>query len=205
MDIAANLPFNWFDLVFACVLVAGVFRGRKNGMSSELLPLLQWIAILLLCAIFYEPLGNTLAATAQLSRLSSYVIAYVAIAIGVKIFFALIKYVLKGKLLSADFFGKTEYYLGMIAGMVRFGCVLLVGMALLNARLFTEAEIMRDIQFQREVYGSQFFPRLYTVQQHVLAQSASGTFVRQHLSSLLIKPTPPENVRFKRQDWQLPW
>lgn len=205
MDIAANLPFNWFDLLVACVLIAGVLRGRKNGMSGELLPLLQWIAIVFLCATMYESLGNTLAATAKLSLLSSYLISYVGLAIVTKAVFWQIRYGLKGKLISADFFGKTEYYLGMIAGAVRFGCVVLVMLALLNARQFTEAEIMRDIQSQREIYGAQFFPKLYTVQQHVFVRSATGAFVRQSLGGLLIKPTPAESVKFQRQEWQPPW
>ena len=41
-----KLPFNWFDFVLVVVLVVGVFRGRKHGMSEELLPLLKWLAIL---------------------------------------------------------------------------------------------------------------------------------------------------------------
>ncbi len=205
MDIAANLPLNWFDLLFACVLIAGVLRGRKNGMSGELLLLLQWVTILFACAKMYESLGATLAATAQMSRLSSYLIAYVGIAILVKAIFSLIRHVLKGKLLSADFFGKTEYYLGMIAGMVRFSCVVLVLLALLNARQFTEAEILRDLQFQREAYGAHFFPKLYTVQQQVFERSATGLFIRQNLGGLLITPTPPESVKFQRQEWQPPW
>jgi adenylate cyclase len=42
------LPINGFDLVLVVVLVLGVYRGRKLGMSNELLPLLMWLAILLL-------------------------------------------------------------------------------------------------------------------------------------------------------------
>ncbi|MCS7338483.1 MAG: CvpA family protein [Verrucomicrobiae bacterium] len=205
MDIAAKLPISWFDLVFVCLLIAGLFRGRKNGMSGELLPLLQWLTILFVCSEAYESVGNTLAATAQLSRLFSYVAAYVGLAILVKAGFSLIKSVFKGKPLSADFFGRTEYYFGMLAGMARFGCMIVFVLALLNARLYTEAEIMRDIQFQRETYGAQFFPKLYTVQNHVFVQSTAGAFIRQHLGRFLIKPTPAEKVQFQRQEWQPPW
>ncbi len=205
MNIGSSLPFNWFDLVFVCVLIAGVFRGRKNGMSGELLPLLQWVLIVFGCAALYEPVGNALASAAQFGRLFSYVAAYVTIAIAIKVVFSGIRYVLKGKLLGSDFFGKGEYYLGMIAGMVRAGCMVFVLLALLNARLFTEAEIRQDREFQKDVYGSQFFPKLYTVQQHVFERSASGVFIKQHLSSLLIKPTPPEKVTIQRREWQPPW
>ena len=48
------LPINLFDLVVVGVLVAGLVRGRKHGMSEELILLLQWLAILFGCASIYE-------------------------------------------------------------------------------------------------------------------------------------------------------
>ena len=45
-----QLPINMFDLVVVLVLAAGIFRGRKNGMSEELLSLLKWVAILIGCS-----------------------------------------------------------------------------------------------------------------------------------------------------------
>ena len=45
-----QLPINLFDLVVIAVLAVGIFRGRKHGMSEELLSLLKWLAILFGCA-----------------------------------------------------------------------------------------------------------------------------------------------------------
>jgi len=199
-----DLPFNWFDVVLVAVLVAGTFRGRKNGMSEELLPLLQWLIIIFAAAQLYEPLGQTIASVTLFSLLFGCVTAYIATAIIVKLLFSGFKYFLKGKLIGSDVFGKGEYYLGMLAGMVRFGCVLIAVLAVLNARLFTQAEIKRDIEFQKDVYGSEFFPKLYTVQQQVFEKSATGSLIKQNLGALLIKPTPSENKQIQRKEWQMP-
>ena len=40
-----QLPINLFDVVLIAVLAAGIFEGRKHGMSEELLSLLMWLAI----------------------------------------------------------------------------------------------------------------------------------------------------------------
>src|SRR5713101_6410165 len=131
-----KLPVNAFDIVLVAVLVAGVLRGRKHGMSEELLGLIKWLAILLGCALAYEPVGQFfLSTTSVFSRLSCYVMAYVATALLILILFATVKRALGGKLLGSDIFGGAEYYLGMGAGFVRFSCMLLAALALLNARL----------------------------------------------------------------------
>jgi hypothetical protein len=35
--------FNWFDVALVLVLAFGFWRGRKRGMTKELLPTLQWL------------------------------------------------------------------------------------------------------------------------------------------------------------------
>jgi len=201
----AALPFNGFDLVLVVVLIGGFLLGRKNGMSEELLPLVQWLIIIFGSAQLYQPLGQMLADATALSLLSSYIIAYISVAIAVKLLLTGFKYLLKGKLIGGDAFGEGEYYLGMTAGMVRFGCGVIAILAVLNARSFTRAEIEGDIKFQKDVYGSEFFPKLYTVQQMVFEKSATGSLIKQNLGFLLIKPTAPENKqRAQRKNWEMP-
>src|SRR5579863_6091428 len=51
----SNLSFNWFDVFLLAVLAFGVWRGRKNGMSREVLPVSMWLIIVIvggLCAPF---------------------------------------------------------------------------------------------------------------------------------------------------------
>ena len=52
-----NLPVNWFDVVVVLILGFGLFRGRKNGMSKEILPLFQWLAVILVSGLFYATAG----------------------------------------------------------------------------------------------------------------------------------------------------
>jgi len=197
-----KLPFNWFDFVLLAVLVVGVLRGRKHGMSEELLGLLNWLTILFVCAFTYEPLGKLFAGS--FSLLFCYVMAYIAIALLILIAFAAIKRALGGKLLGSDIFGKSEYYLGMAAGLVRFVCILLAVLALLNARYFSPNEVKAMENFQNEVYGSNFFPTLHSLQSVVFERSLVGPLIKDHLGFLLIKPTEPENKKFKQKEFQMP-
>lgn len=197
----SSLPFNWFDVVVLAVIGFGIHRGRKNGMSEELLSLLKWLALVVGCAFIYEPLGAEIArATSVFSLLSSYLMAYFTVALLIAVAFALFKKWLGGKLLGSDVFGRSEFYLGMGAGMVKFACILLVGLALLNARATTADEISADVQYQQDLYGSTYFPTLYSLQSQVFEKSFTGALIRDHLAVLLIKPTIPEKKELKRQE-----
>src|SRR5258708_6836159 len=134
-----KLPFNLFDVAVLAVLAAGVWRGRKHGMSEGLLMVLKGGSNLLGGALFYQPPGRLIAQQGHFSLLASYLMAYFAVGLGILIVFAGIKRTFGGKLLGSDLFGKAEYYLGMGGGLVRFICMLLAFLALLNARFFSDA------------------------------------------------------------------
>ena len=118
--------------------------------------------------------------------------------------FALIKRAFGGKLLGSDVFGRAEYYLGMGSGLVRFGCMLLVALALLNARYFSPTEVRAMEKYNDDVYGSDYFPSLHSVQEAVFEKSVTGPLIRQHLGFLLIKPTEPEKKEFHQKDFGHP-
>jgi len=197
-----KLPFNFFDFVLLAVLVAGVLRGRKHGMSEELLGLFKWLAILIICALAYEPIGKMFVGSFTL--LFCYVMAYLTAGLVILIVFAGIKRALGGKLLGSDLFGKAEYYLGMGSGLVRFTCMLLAALALLNARYFSPNEVKAMENFQNDVYGSNFFPTLHSVQSAVFERSLLGPWIKENLSFLLIKPTEPEDRKFKQKEFEMP-
>jgi len=198
-----SLPINWFDLVVVAVLIFGLRRGRKQGMSEELLSLLKWLALVFGCAFAYQPLGGQIAKSSVFNLLAGYLMAYCAAALIIATIFALIKKSLGGKLLGSDVFGRSEFYLGMAAGGVKYACILIAGLALLNAREYSKNEIRADIAYQHENYGSDFFPKLYTVQSSVFQKSLCGSLVKQHLGILLIKPTEPEKKEIKRKEFAL--
>jgi uncharacterized membrane protein required for colicin V production len=199
-----TLPFNWFDVLIVVVLFLGLRRGRKRGMSEELISLLAWICIAVGCAIAYQPIGNLLADRSVFSLLSSYLMAYIAIAIMIGATFAVFKRIAGGKLLGSDVFGKSEFYLGMVAGMVRFCCILVTFLSLLNARLYTSQEVQAGQAYQNDVYGSNFFPTLYSIQAQVFEKSLTGPFIKNQLGFLLIKPTAPDDKQFKQKEFISP-
>lgn len=209
MNFAANLPVNWFDILVLLVLVLGYVQGRKHGMSKELIVMLGWVAAVLVSAIAYQPLGVWLDETLHLGRLLSYILAYLLTATLVLLVFFYINGTVGRNLSSSDAFGKGEFYLAMPAGMLRFTCVLLVLLALLNARLYRTAEIKEMQKFQMDNYGSQFFPTLSSIQMSVFEESFTGPQIKKYLGFLLIEPTYPGNQPQKstassRREFTLP-
>jgi uncharacterized membrane protein required for colicin V production len=198
-------PFNAFDFLVALILVGGLLRGRKQGMSSELLALSKWLAVLFVCAVAYEPIGSFFnQSTSMLSMLACYLLAYIGSALVIVLVFMGIHRALGGKLIGSDVFGKTEYYLGMGSGLLRFACGLLVGLALLNAPYYSPKKVQAMEKFQNDNYGSNFFPTLYTVQSSVFERSVCGKWIREHLGFLLIKPTEGSgDKKFHQAD--APW
>jgi len=200
-----QLPINLFDLVVIGMLIAGIARGRKHGMSEELLGLLKWLAILFVCAAVYEPVGLIVAGYAPMfGHLTCYLVAYIGVALFVLLLFAGLKRALDGKLLGSDIFGRSEYYLGMGSGLVRFSCMLLAALALLNARYFNPTEVRAMEKFQDDVYGSNFFPTLQSLQASVFDKSLTGPWIKQNLGFLLIKPTEPENKDYHQKEAVIP-
>ena len=200
-----QLPINFFDALLIVVLAAGIARGRKHGMSEELLGLIKWLVILFGCAAIYEPAGLMIGQfTSMFGRLSCYLLAYVGVGLLVALVFAGIKRALGGKLLGSDIFGRSEYYLGMGSGVVRFSCVLLAGLALLNAPYFSPTEVRAMEKFQDDVYGSNFFPTLHSLQATVFDRSLTGPWIKANLGFLLIKPIGPEKKELHQRDAVIP-
>ncbi len=184
-----KLPFNLFDLVLLAILIGGLVRGRKHGFSVELLSVLKWVTLLLVCAVVYGPAGMAAAEFGSFDLLSAYLLAYLGTALAVFLVFSIIERRVGPKLAGSDIFGHAEYYLGMGSGIVRFACMLLVALALLNARGFSPAELKAMDEFQVNNYGSAVFPTLHSLQVEVFDNSLAGSWIKQDLRFLLISPT----------------
>jgi uncharacterized membrane protein required for colicin V production len=197
------LPFNWFDLVVLAVLVFGLQRGRKRGMSEELTPFLKWLAIVVGCSLAYQPIGLAISGSPTFNELSGYLMAYLGIGLIIAALFALLKKLAGEKWVSSETFGRTEFYLGMFGGAVRYGCMLIAALALLNARAYSNAEVRADVKYQNDVYGSTFFPKLYSVQDQVFQRSLLGPWIKQNLGFLLIKSTEPEKKELKQKEFNM--
>ena len=189
------MPFNWFDIVVCLMLFAGYKRGQARGMSQESFTVMKWLAIVILAAIGYEPLGLWISTMATLSKLTSFMIAYAANAGVVALIFVFLTGSLGEKLKGSDAFGKSEFYLAKPAGMLRFLCIVLALLALLNARFYSTAEVNAMNKFQNDNYGSSFFPTLCSIQDGVFKDSFLGKQAKEYISFLFIKPTPATGNR----------
>ena len=199
-----KLPINVFDFAVLVILILGLMRGRKHGMSEELMDLVKWLAIVIGCALVYEPAGQWFASSSPFSLLASFMMVYIVSALLILGLFALVRHRLGGKLVGSDIFGRAEYYLGMGSGLVRVSCVLMAFMALLNARYFSPMEVRAMEKYQDDLYGSNYFPTWHTAQSVVFERSLTGVWIKDHLSFLLIKPTKPEDKQFHQKEANLP-
>jgi len=189
-----NLPVNWFDGAVLLLLIIGFFRGRKNGMSKELLPLFKWLSLVLVCGLCYQLPSQLLMSSAGLSKSSSYIWGYLVLALAVFLVFLALKQFFVYKLSGNNFFGSSEYYLGMFAGMIRYMCMLLAVLALLNAPFYSTSEIEAHDAYVKRWYGGgmysgNFFPSLQNVQEQVFKKSFIGPYIKDYLGTLLVEST----------------
>jgi uncharacterized membrane protein required for colicin V production len=202
-----NFTFNWFDGLVVGLLMFGLWRGRHNGMSGEILPLGRWLAIALGAGFGHALVGEQLlrfGVTKMVfgnyfdSETAALVTAYLLIALAAILIFSTLKHYFQKKLTENNsVFGGGEYYLGMVAGVIRYASVLLVALALLNAPVYSAAEIQAQKTADNLTFGGglkgyngNFFPKIYEVQDCVFKESLTGPQIKAHLSWLLINTTP---------------
>jgi len=188
---AGKLSVNWFDLVFVAVLAFGIFRGRRNGLSRELLPMLQWIALVIVCGLGYPTVADLLTQKLAWGRTVADVSGYLALGLVVALVFGVLKKLFTERLVKNDTFKGAEYYLGMPAGMIRFACMLLAALALINAPVYTQQDIARQAATDRANFGGgtmngSFFPSFNDVQAAIFVQSATGHYIKSNLRLLLV-------------------
>jgi uncharacterized membrane protein required for colicin V production len=189
--------FNYFDVIVVVWLIIGLLRGRKRGMSQELLPTLQWLGIVIVCGMFYWSLSPLVHQYAQFGTLWSNITAYFLIAVGIHLIYMWFKQMLGTKLVEKDPFGRAEFYLGMMAGVVRFGCILLVALSLMNSYVETAAELAQTEKFQKDNFSDIRFPTYGEFQQDVLFKSFTGNLVETQLKPILLASVAPTKAQKK--------
>ena len=205
---AKSFNLNYVDGVFAVWLIIGIFRGRKRGMTQELLPTLKWLGVVILAGLFYQPVSGLLFkyANGVFTHLTCNIIGYLLIAFAVNLIFLSVKQGIGEKLVGSDYFGRAEYYLGMMSGLIRFGCMIIVLCALMNSRIYTDAELSDMAKFQKKNFEDISFPTYGSIQHSVLKESFTGPFIREHLYKVMIASAtdtnnkPPETIGKKREE-----
>ena len=202
-----NLSFNWFDIALVAVLAFGYWRGRKHGMSREALPASMWLVLVIAAGLGYQILGQCLIQAGLIKKLfdasvsestAGYLISYLLIAFVVFIVFSFIGKNFREKLSGSNAFGSGEYYLGMAAGTIRYACILLFALSLLNAPFYSAAQIAASEAYKARWYGGgekgfsgDYLPDLSDVQTSVFKGSLMGPVIKNNLSFLLITTTAP--------------
>jgi hypothetical protein len=121
----------------------------------------------------------------------AYLSSYLLIVLLVIFAYSFVKGRFKAKLEGSSAFGSSEYYLGMLTGVVRYACTLMAALAVLNAPVYSSAEIQAKQAYDRRWYGGDMFtgnylPDLQTVQSSVFRDSFIGPFIKDNLSLLLV-------------------
>ena len=203
---ASDFQLTWFDLLVLGLVAFGIFRGRKRGMSEELLDVFQWLCIVVIGAMLYSPIGRSVAHYSGFSPLLSNIIAYILVALVIKLIFSTVKRSVGEKLVHSDAFGRFEYYLGMIAGSVRCLCILIFALSFLHAKYISDAERAATAKMQADNFGSISFPTLGSLQQSIFYESYAGKFIKENLREQMIKPStgagggPQENTIKRRRE-----
>jgi hypothetical protein len=205
-----HLGFNWVDLALVLVLAYAFWSGRKRGMTKEMLPMMQWVFILLGAGFGHVFLANWFQQEGFVrkvfgnhfnERTAALMSAYLLILFVIFVIFTALKRKYNPKLEGSNFFGGNEYYWGVAAGVVRYVCLILVAMAVLNAPYYSPNEIAAIKLYKLDNFGGgggvkgmeddtgDYIPSVYEVQDTVFKQSLIGSLIKQNLSVLLINST----------------
>ena len=186
-----NFAIGWFDFSIVLMVLVGVKVGGTRGMSKEFLVFLQWCLIVVCAGLFYPVAAEFVAHFTGLGATVANVLGYLVVAGVVKLFFAYLTSRLGEKIEDKHIFGSLEYYLGPVAGGIRFACIVFLLVALLHVSAQTASQRQQAIKYQKDNYGSVFFPTLGLINDDVFNNSISGRWIGQNLSFLLIAPSTP--------------
>ena len=188
---AAGLPLNWFDATFFAVIGYGAYSGKKNGLSGEHVPLAQWILTGLAGGTMGDLFGSLLMLALKLSSYWSHMIGAVVWIVMVWGAFAFLKSKGLSQLKDSDWFGRTEYPFGVVAGSIKTLCILLTVLSLLNGRIYTAAQVRAQRDAQIEELGSALFPTVGMINGSVFQSSFFGPRLRRWFGWAMITTSPP--------------
>jgi uncharacterized membrane protein required for colicin V production len=201
----SRMLFNWFDVAVVLLIMLGFWRGRKRGMSRDFLPAGFWFSVVIAGGFGYERVGNWAMSQPFLRQIfgnglsnhtTVYVSSYLLIALVAFAVFQLLKQFFKKRLAGGNAFGGGEYYLGTMAGIVRYLCIGLAALALINAPYYSAADIAATEAYNNRWYGGglkeysgDFIPDLQEVQASIFRDSRLGPLIKHKLGLLLINTT----------------
>ena len=119
---------------------------------------------------------------------AAFLTSYLLIAFVVFIIFSFIGKGFREKVSGSNAFGSGEYYLGMMAGVIRYACILIFALALLNAPFYSAAQIAASQAYKARWYGGglngfngDFIPDLSEIQTSVFRTSFMGPVIKNNM------------------------
>jgi hypothetical protein len=92
----------------------------------------------------------------------------------------------------------------MMAGLLRFACMVVVLCALMNSRVYTRAELAETEKMQKKNFEDIRFPTYGAIQHAILTESYAGRWIEGNLYRVLIASVaegkPAKTPAQKRQD-----
>lgn len=152
---------NPVDLPILGLLLYGLIRGARRGLSKELARLAGVAAILFAGWYFYRPLGGVLLEHSRLSEPGAYTMAFVLVLAAALVVVLLLRLVLQ-RVLEFSFRGVLERGGGALAGGLQ---MLILGAALVYALGLLSFEPVRLAVHERSWFGPRVmraFPVVYS-------------------------------------------
>jgi len=161
------------------------------------MPMFQWLTLVLVCGLGYPLFAPTYTNTLGAGKLASAMLGYGTLALATWMVFYILKRIFVPLLTGSNFFGSGEYYLGMVSGMIRFACMLVAVLALLNGPFYTTEDIKASQDCKNRWFGGgqkgfsgDFIPSIEQVQEQVFKKSFTGPHIKNYLGTLLIETAP---------------
>jgi uncharacterized membrane protein required for colicin V production len=192
-----HLVFSWVDFLTVLVLMVGIMRGRKRGLSEELLDTVQWVAIVVAAGLFYRPLAALIGTNPILSPVTYGIVSYILIALVIKLVFTMLKKQFGQKLVDSDVFGRVEFYFGMIAGSVRWTCIYLFFLSILHAPTYSDSYRAQKAKSDEYNFGDISFPSIMSLQDEVYKVSYTGKYSAIYLAPVLMDSTGGDSKQLR--------
>jgi hypothetical protein len=183
--------FHWFDLLVIVAIGLGVYLNRHGNALHQIFGVIHWLAVLVVCAFLYKKPAMWLADATGMRPDIAALILYPLIVAAVYFLFGIKRRSLAKQADKVEMFGHREYHVAMAVGGLKAAIILFVGMAWINARYVTDADLHDYDVFCQDNFGGIHWPTLSTVQEDVFVDALSGRMARKYLSRVLVTPLPP--------------
>ena len=195
MPVVAAVQLNVFDAFVVGMLGWGIYAGKENGASGLWMDFIQWAIIALAGGLMGGLIGSAFRALFSAGPYWSQTLGYITWVLIICGFFAFLASKGKDEAIDGDKFGKLEYPLGILGGMLKKFFIVLVVMSFLNARIYTPAQLEASRQMQIKEFGSTLFPTITSMHFTVFKNSFCGPFLDKAFGWAVLQPVKPVPIR----------